>query len=58
MDLQDNDDEEEFTLQNPPTRKPEPPLFEALPKGKQGLLLRGLNDCPGQKDLWDGAHVS
>lgn len=50
--------DEPFTLQNEPPKPQEQPLFEPLPKGKQGLLLRGLNDCPNQMDLWEGAHVS
>lgn len=49
MDQQDDDDD--FTLQNIP-RKPAPPEFETIGKGKQGLLLRGLMDCPGQQDLF------
>jgi hypothetical protein len=50
--------DEPFTLQNEVPPEKLEPLFEPLPKGRQGLLLRGLGDCPGQLDLWDGGHVA
>jgi hypothetical protein len=57
METPDRTDEP-FTLQNEVPPEKLEPLFEPLPKGRQGLLLRGLGDCPGQLDLWDGGHVA
>jgi hypothetical protein len=55
--MQDEDDEP-FTLENVPRKPTEPPLFEPLPKAKQRPLLRGLNDAPGQQDLFDDMTAS
>lgn len=50
--------QEKFTLQNHKPKPSGPPLFEALPKAKQRPLLRGLDDEPGQLDLFDDMTAS
>jgi DNA mismatch repair ATPase MutS len=47
-----------FLLRNAKVKQQEPPVFTALPKGRQKPLLRGLQDSPGQMNLFPGMDVA
>ena len=49
---------ERFVLRNAKVKQPGPPIFTALPKGRQEPLLRGFQDSPGQMDLFPGMDVA
>lgn len=49
--------EEKFTLQNDKPKQPKQ-VFDEKPKAKQLPLLRGLDDEPGQLDLFDDMTAS
>ncbi len=57
-DQESDAEHERFVLRNAKLKQQERPIFTALPKGRQKPLLRGLEDSPGQMNLFPGMDVA
>jgi DNA mismatch repair ATPase MutS len=57
-DRESDNEHERFLLRNANVAQPKEPMFIPLPKGRQKPLLRGLQDSPGQKNLFPGMEFA